>query len=54
MTTAAPIEIFASSPQRFFYKVVNAQLTFDVEATGRATALVLHQNGVDHRARRID
>jgi D-alanyl-D-alanine-carboxypeptidase/D-alanyl-D-alanine-endopeptidase len=38
-------EIFAESPREFFYKVVDAQLTFVVDDTGRATSIVLHQNG---------
>jgi len=37
----------------FFYKVVNAQLTFEVGATGPAVAVVLHQNGQYPRAPRI-
>jgi hypothetical protein len=38
----------------FFYKVVNAQLTFEVGADGRATAVVLHQFGRDQRASRAN
>jgi CubicO group peptidase (beta-lactamase class C family) len=38
-------EIFAESPREFFLKVVDAQLTFVVDDTGRATSIVLHQNG---------
>jgi hypothetical protein len=32
----------------------NAQLTFEVDETGHPTAVVLHQNGLDQRARRIE
>lgn len=39
--------IFAESTTRFFYKVVDAQLTFEVGADGQATQLTLHQNGAD-------
>jgi len=46
-------EIFAEGDRDFFLKVVNAQITFQVDATGRATGLVLHQGG-DHPAKRID
>ena len=46
------VEIFASSPQQFFYKAVNAQLTFETNDAGRVLAVVLHQNGVDQRAPR--
>jgi serine-type D-Ala-D-Ala carboxypeptidase/endopeptidase len=47
-------EIFATSPREFFLKVVEAQLTFEVDAAGRATAAVLHQGGRDLRAPRIE
>jgi len=45
-------EVFAESDTRFFYREVDAQLTFEVGADGKATALVLHQNGRDRRAAR--
>ena len=38
-------EIFAEAPQRFFLKVVDAQMRFDTDANGDATALTLVQNG---------
>jgi D-alanyl-D-alanine-carboxypeptidase/D-alanyl-D-alanine-endopeptidase len=47
-------EIFAESPREFFYKVVDAQLTFVVDDTGRATSIVLHQNGADQPAKRVE
>jgi hypothetical protein len=54
LTGQPPIEIFASSERQFFDKAVNAQLTFETNDEGRVLAVVLHQNGVDQRARRID
>jgi hypothetical protein len=45
-------EIFPESETRFFYKVVDAQLTFH-NADGRTTELVLHQNGMDQTAKKI-
>ena len=54
LTGQAVVEIFASSERQFFYKVVNAELTFDIDDAGRATAVVLRQNGVEQRAQRID
>ena len=54
LTGQPAIEIFASSERQFFYKVVSAQLTFDVDDAGRGTSVVLRQNGVEQRARRID
>jgi hypothetical protein len=52
---AAPrLEIFAETPRDFFLKVVDGQFTFDVDGQGRATAVIMHQNGRDQRAARID
>jgi CubicO group peptidase (beta-lactamase class C family) len=47
-------EIFAEGERDFFLKVVDAQLTFVVDDTGRATSIVLHQNGADQLAKRIE
>jgi len=47
-------EVFAESERRFFYKVVDAQITFETDAHGRASGLVLHQNGRDLPGKRID
>ena len=54
ITGQPSVEVFASGPRDFFYKVVNAQLTFEVGADGRATAVVLHQLGRDQRAARAN
>ena len=54
LTGQPRFEIFASSAREFFLKVVDAQLTFEVDANGRATTAILHQNGADLRAPRID
>lgn len=54
LTGQPRFEIFASSAREFFLKVVDAQLTFEVDAAGRATMAILHQNGRDLRAPRID
>ncbi len=53
--TAQPkFPLFAESEREFFLKAVDAQITFVVDAEGRATALVLHQFGVDQTAKRIE
>jgi CubicO group peptidase (beta-lactamase class C family) len=44
--------VYPSSETEFFYTVVDAQLSFVVEA-GNVVAMVLHQNGRDVRATRI-
>ncbi len=46
-------EIFAESETRFFLKVVDAQVDFILDASGRVTGLVLHQGGRDLPAKRI-
>jgi CubicO group peptidase (beta-lactamase class C family) len=46
--------VFAESPTRFFYKVVEAQLAFQLDAAGEVTGLVLHQSGVAQPARKIE
>jgi serine-type D-Ala-D-Ala carboxypeptidase/endopeptidase len=46
--------IFAESETEFFYRVVDAQLTFEVDADGKATKLILHQNGADVPGIRAD
>jgi len=54
LTGQPKIEIFPSGERDFFVKVVDAQLTMEVDAEGRATAVTLHQFGRDQRAPRID
>jgi hypothetical protein len=43
-------EIFPESETEFFYKVVNAQITFIKDNQGRVTDLILHQNGQNLKA----
>ena len=45
-------EVFPESEKDFFYKVVDAQITFEADNQGKVVALVLHQNGNDQRAKR--
>lgn len=48
------LELFASDQREFFLKAVDAHITFDVGADGRATRLILHQNGANQPAKRLD
>jgi len=48
------LEIFPEGERDYFYKVVDAQITFVTDHNGRATELILHQNGLDQHAKRID
>ena len=47
------LEIFPESERDYFLKAVDAQITFETDSQGRATTLVLHQNGMNQPARRI-
>lgn len=47
-------EIFAQSQTEFFFKTVDARITFQVGAEGKATSLTLHQGGKDLPAPRVD
>jgi serine-type D-Ala-D-Ala carboxypeptidase/endopeptidase len=53
LTGQAAFPIFASAKDKFFYKVVDAQLDFERDAGGKIAAVVLHQNGRDMRAPRM-
>jgi hypothetical protein len=46
------LPIFASAKDEFFYKLVDAQLSFHRGADGKITGLTLHQNGRDLPASR--
>ncbi|HVZ35150.1 MAG TPA: DUF3471 domain-containing protein, partial [Polyangiaceae bacterium] len=53
LTGQARHEIFAESERDFFLQVVEAQLSFETDAAGQASAVVLHQGGQDQRAPRM-
>ena len=42
--------VFAESATKFFYKIVDAQLTFVAAADGKPAHLVLHQGGANQKA----
>ena len=54
LTGQPAFEVFPESTKDFFLKVVDAQLTFEIDALDKATAVVLHQLGRDQRATRIE
>ena len=54
LTGQPKFEVFGETDQDFFLKVVDAQLTFETDASGKAVAVVLHQNGANPRALRIE
>ena len=47
------LEIFPENEREYFLKVVDAQITFETDSQGRATGLVLHQNGMNQSAKRL-
>jgi hypothetical protein len=53
ITGQGTLPIFASGRDRFFYKVVDAQIDFERDADGKVIAAVLHQTGRDVRAPRM-
>jgi serine-type D-Ala-D-Ala carboxypeptidase/endopeptidase len=46
-------EVFPESETKFFYKVVDAQLTFVKDGNGDMKSLILHQNGLNQEAKRV-
>ncbi|HZL47084.1 MAG TPA: serine hydrolase, partial [Opitutaceae bacterium] len=46
-TGQARLPVCASAKDEFFYKAVDAQISFQRDATGRVSGLVLHQGGRD-------
>src|SRR5207245_360751 len=47
-------QVFPESESKFFLKVVDAQITFVRDDTGRVSELILHQGGRDQHAKRIE
>jgi dienelactone hydrolase len=54
LTGQQPFEVFPESDSKFFLKVVPAQISFDTDAQGQVTQLVLHQGGMESAAKKID
>ncbi len=52
-TGQGKVPIFAESETEFFLKIVDAVISFEVDAAGTATALTLHQNGQHIKGARI-
>jgi D-alanyl-D-alanine-carboxypeptidase/D-alanyl-D-alanine-endopeptidase len=54
LTGQSAFEVFPESTTDFFYKVVDAQLTFVKSDKGTVTDLILHQNGMDQKGKKIE
>jgi hypothetical protein len=48
------LPIFPESDTKFFYKAVDAQITFEVDDDGNVTGLILHQGGANQHAKRVE
>jgi len=53
-TNQPRVELFAEGDRDYFVKIVDASITFVVAGDGKATALVLHQNGANVTAARVE
>ena len=47
-------ELFPESETKFFLKIIDAQISFDKNEKGEVTEMILHQNGKDHPAKKIE
>ena len=54
LTGQPKFDIFAETDRDFFLKVVDAQITFDVDNQGRAAGATLHQLGRDQRFPKVE
>jgi CubicO group peptidase (beta-lactamase class C family) len=52
-TGQSALPVFASARDEFFYRVVDARLSFSRDASGKVSAVTLHQNGRDMPAPRV-
>jgi len=53
LTGQPAFEVFPESEREFFYKAVDAQISFVKGGDGKESALVLHQGGRDMEAKRV-
>lgn len=47
------LDIYPESEEKFFYRAVEAQISFQRDAVGKTISLVLHQNGLNQKAKKI-
>lgn len=52
-TSQPRFEVFAEKEDEFFLKVVDAQITFVKNDAGAVSGLILHQGGLDQKARKV-
>lgn len=54
ITGQPALEIYPESKGVFFYKAVDAQITFRTDQSGRGTGLTIHQLGASQSAKRVE
>lgn len=54
LTGQEPARIYPASETAYFYRIVDAQITFDVDENGEASGLTLYQFGMEMEAPKID
>ena len=54
LTGQPAFPVYADKTDHFFYRVVDAQIDFTRDPSGKVTSLTLHQNGADLPAPRVD
>jgi serine-type D-Ala-D-Ala carboxypeptidase/endopeptidase len=54
LTGQMRLRVYAESETEFFYKEVDAQITFVRDESGKCKSLILHQSGKDLEAKRIE
>jgi hypothetical protein len=54
LTGQINVEFFPESETKFFATIVHAQISFNTDGQGRVTGMVLHQNGAEQVAERVD
>jgi D-alanyl-D-alanine-carboxypeptidase/D-alanyl-D-alanine-endopeptidase len=54
LTNQPRAAVYPKSNIEFFYKIVDARITFEADPQGQANTLILHQGGRDQRAKRVD
>jgi CubicO group peptidase (beta-lactamase class C family) len=53
-TGQSKLALFPESKTKFFLRVVDAQISFVPDKDGKVNELILHQNGIDQKAKRTD
>jgi hypothetical protein len=53
-TNQPKLEVFPESETKFFLRVVDAQIVFIKDASGKVTDLELHQGGIRQLAKKVE